>query len=137
MKTIKQMADEYAASYPPEYRQVAYKAWLDGRKSKTKKEDLDLSFVEERYMELFLYWLNYKKERKQQYTQSGAETCYHRWVKLCGGNLQMMIDAVEFSVANNYQGIYLPKYYNGGNNQKGNGYNTNVFQMANRILQED
>ena len=41
------MADEYAASYPPEYRHIAAKAWLDGRdsmkeKKKTKSRAIDL-----------------------------------------------------------------------------------------------
>ncbi len=63
MKTIKQQAEEYSMKYPSEIRNEIAKAWIDGRNSIRKKEELDLYFVEEEYKDVFIYWLNYKKER--------------------------------------------------------------------------
>lgn len=134
MNTLEQQAAEYAKRYPAEMREAIAQAWLAGRRSKTKKAELDLSFVDDQYMDLFLYWLNYKKERKQSYTQSGAETCYHRLLKISGGVKQVMLDALEFSISNNYQGIYLPKNYDARNNQTVQ-RNPNIFDAADSVLQ--
>lgn len=134
MKTIRQLADEYAETYPPEYRHIAYKAWLDGRESmkdkkRAVKEKLDLSFVDSYYREVFEYWLNYKKERNQKYTQSGAESCYRKLLKLSGGDRDVMIAVIEQSVSNNWAGLFELKD-NGKTNQNNQRNVLNIFSTV-------
>lgn len=138
MKTIQQMADEYAKSYPKEYRIVAARAWMDGRKSAKdgkmkKKAELDLSFVGDYYRDVFEYWLNYKKERNQKYTQSGAELCFRKLLQLSGGDRGKMIAIIEQSVSNNWAGLFELKN-NGRYNQNGRNGNQSIFDATDAIL---
>lgn len=141
MKTIREMADEYAASYPPEYRHVAYKAWLDGRdsmkeKKKTKSRVIDLCFVDDYFREIFEYWLNYKKEKHQAYTQSGAESCYRKLLKLSGGDRDKMIAIIDQSVSNNWAGLFELKDNNGRtNNNKQQSGTYNVFSFSEEVCE--
>lgn len=136
MKTIKQQAEEYAAKYPIEIRTMIAKAWIDGRHSARKKEELDLFFVEEQYMEIFTYWLTYKKERGQPYKQTGAESCYRKLLELSGGNKQIMIAIIEQSISNNYQGLF-PLKDNGNKTINNPQRNPSIFQTADFVLQEN
>lgn len=136
MKTIKQQAEEYSMGYPSEIRSQIAKAWIDGRYSVKKKGELDLYFVEEEYKDIFIYWLNYKRERGQSYKQTGAEACYRKLLALSGGDKQMMIAIIEQSTSNNYQGLF-PLKDNGNrnfNNRQGN--SGSIFQAADNYLQE-
>lgn len=139
MKTIKQQAEEYSAKYPMEIRTMIAKAWIDGRHSLRKKEELDLFFVEEQYMEIFTYWLNYKKERGNPYKQTGAESCYRKLLELSCGYRKKMIAIIEQSISNNYQGLF-PLKDNGNrtiNNNQQQQRSTSIFATADYVLQED
>lgn len=55
-------------------------------------------------------WLQYKKEKKQSYTQTGFRSLLNSLQKSCEENgEQFVIDSIESSMASNYQGIYAPK----------------------------
>ena len=109
---LKEMADQYAQKYPKEIRDIVSQAWLDGRHSSRKKEALDLSFVGDRYRDIFEYWLRYKKERGQTYKQSGVEACYRKLVKMSNGDPQTALSIIEQSVSNNWAGLFELKSVN-------------------------
>lgn len=110
-RTVQQMAEEYARSYPENIREHIAKAWIDGRNSARLKEPLDLSFVPDEYQDIFRYWLSYKKERGQTYKQSGAEGCFRKLVKMSGNNPQKALAIIEQSIANNWAGLFELRDY--------------------------
>jgi len=127
MKTIKQQSEEYALKYPSEIRNEIAKAWIDGRNSIRKKEE---------YKDIFIYCLNYKKERGQPYKQTGAEACYRKLLTLSGGDKQMMIAIIEQSMSNNYQGLFPLKDNGNRNHTNKQGNSGSIFQAAHCYLQE-
>ena len=78
-KDLVQKAEEYSKAFP-DCQEVAKKSWLAGydagKRSKSSKKELDLSFVPADYLPIIERWVKYKQERKQAYTQSGIEACY-------------------------------------------------------------
>lgn len=57
-----------------------------------------------------LAWLNYKKDKKQTYKESGVKILLNRLKKeIDEHGEQYVIDMIEWSMANNYQGLYAPK----------------------------
>ena len=57
-------------------------------------------------------WLAYKKERKQAYKPRGLATVKKRLMQLSGGNPAYAVEIVEFSIANNYAGLFAPSNNN-------------------------
>lgn len=135
MKTIQEQAKEYAMAYPEEIRGQITKAWIDGRNSRRKKEELDLSFLEPQFGDIFIYWLNYKKERKQSYTQSGAEACYRKLKKMSNNNPQVALAIIEQSVANNWAGLFELK--NGFNQGRKQTNSASIFGFAQQMCEDD
>jgi hypothetical protein len=60
------------------------------------------------YKESLNLWLQYKKEKKQTYKPTGLEALKKTIVKDYPNPLDFT-NAVEYSIANNYSGIYPPK----------------------------
>ena len=60
------------------------------------------------YKESLNLWLQYKKEKKQTYKPTGLEALKNKIVKDYPNPLDFT-KAVEYSIANNYSGIYPPK----------------------------
>ncbi len=54
-------------------------------------------------------WLSYKKERHQTYKSRGLEMVKKRLLQLSNGIPDYAMQIVEFSIANNYAGLYAPK----------------------------
>jgi hypothetical protein len=55
-------------------------------------------------------WLKYKKEKRQTYKETGLKTLLNKIEKDIGTKgEQFVIDSIEFSITNNYSGIYPPK----------------------------
>lgn len=133
MKNLKQQAEEYARKFPENVRDIIAQAWLDGRNSARKKDTLDLSFVEDKYRDIFDYWLHYKRERGQTYKQAGVEACYRKLVKMSNGDPRKALDIIEQSVSNNWAGLFELKDYNHGytSKQEANEYAFRKF-MQNR-----
>lgn len=57
-------------------------------------------------------WLAYKKERKQAYKLRGLAVVKKRLMQLSGGNPAYAAEIVEFSIANNYSGLFAPSNNN-------------------------
>ena len=109
-KSLITKAEEYCEQFPPELREYVQQAWLDGyesgRRSKTKKKELDLSFVPEDFSPIVQRWVQYKEERKQRYTQTGIESCYNKLYMMSNGNTRIAAAIVEQSIANNWAGLF-------------------------------
>lgn len=103
--TITEQAHEYALTHN-DVRQAYIDGYNAALASRAKKKDLDLSFVAPEFVPIIQKWLDYKKERKNAYTQRGAESMYKKLIDLSGGNPQTADAIVEQSVANNWQGLF-------------------------------
>ncbi len=57
-------------------------------------------------------WLAYKKERKQPYKPRGLAGVKKRLMQLSGGSPAYAAEIVEFSIANNYSGLFAPSNNN-------------------------
>lgn len=57
-------------------------------------------------------WLAYKKERKQAYKPRGLAMAKKRLLQMSNGNPDYAMQIVEFSISNNYAGLFAPKQNN-------------------------
>jgi hypothetical protein len=71
--------------------------------------------VKEEYKLAFDLWLRYKQEKKQKYTKTGIE----QLAKSCQAKYTptQFKEVVEFSISQNYSGLYEPKENNTSNQQ--------------------
>lgn len=108
-KDLIHKAEEYAKAFP-DCEDVAKQSWLAGydagKRSKSRKKELDLSFVPADFLLIIERWVKYKQERKQAYTQSGIEACYHKILELSNTNPNTAMAVVEQSIANNWAGLF-------------------------------
>lgn len=108
-KDLVQKAEEYAKTYP-DCQEVAKQSWLAGydagKRSKSRKKELDLSFVPTDFLPIIKRWVEYKQERKQAYTQSGIEACYHKLLELSNTSPATAMAVIEQSIANNWAGLF-------------------------------
>lgn len=51
-------------------------------------------------------WVEYKKQKKQTYTPMGLKQCVEKLKKLSGDNLELAMEIVNESMANNYAGLF-------------------------------
>jgi hypothetical protein len=79
-------------------------------KSKVKeiKEDNTLNFIEDiEFRDLFLRWVNYKKERKEKYkTDDSLKTAFEKLKKYSGGEILKATQIIENSIGMNYAGFF-------------------------------
>ena len=54
-------------------------------------------------------WLAYKKEKRQTYKPRGLEALKKKLLKLSNGNPEYAKVIVEYSMGNNYTGLFAPK----------------------------
>ena len=54
-------------------------------------------------------WLAYKKEKRQTYTPRGLEALKKKLLQLSSGNPEYAKVIVEYSMGNNYAGLFAPK----------------------------
>lgn len=108
-RDLVQKAEEYAKAFP-DCEEVAKQSWLAGydagKRSKSRKKELDLSFVPADFLPIIERWVKYKQERKQAYTQSGIEACYHKLLELSNTNPAIAMAVIEQSIANNWAGLF-------------------------------
>lgn len=139
-KDLVQKAEEYAKAFP-DSEDVAKQSWLAGydagKRSKSRKKELDLSFVPPDFLPIIERWVKYKQERKQAYTQSGIEACYHKLLELSNTNPDIAMAIIEQSIANNWAGLFELKNGNGTGiqlsqttNQSPGGRRESVNQLA-------
>lgn len=71
-----------------------------------KRKGPDLSFVEPSFQSIMADWLSYKSERGQTYRPLGLQRCYERLLTLSGNDAAKARRIVDFSIANNYSGLF-------------------------------
>ena len=54
-------------------------------------------------------WLSYKKEKRQTYKPRGLEALKKKLLQLSNGNPEYAKEIVEYSMGNNYTGLFSPK----------------------------
>lgn len=54
-------------------------------------------------------WLAYKKEKRQSYKPRGLESLKKRLLQMSNGNPEYAKVIVNYSMANNYSGLFAPK----------------------------
>lgn len=54
-------------------------------------------------------WLAYKKEKRQKYQPSGLAALKKKLLKMSNGNPEYAKEIVEYSMGNNYTGLFAPK----------------------------
>ncbi|WP_230324302.1 hypothetical protein [Bacteroides nordii] len=108
-KDLIQKAEEYAQAYS-NCKEAVKLAWLagydTGQRSKSRKKELDLSFIPADFLPILERWVKYKQERKQAYTQSGIEACYHKLLELSNTSPATAMAVIEQSIANNWAGLF-------------------------------
>lgn len=90
------------------------------QKEEEKEEEQEEEYQQEEALsfrdELFNKWLAYKKEKKSKYTPTGIKQLYRTWENKSDQELE---EAINNSIANNYQGIFEPKkQFNGATNNE-------------------
>jgi hypothetical protein len=110
---------------------IQYLYSMDTHPQKEEEEEEEKEYQEEEETilsfrdELFKKWFDYKKEKKSKYTQAGIKQLYANWESKTDQELE---EAINNSIANNYQGIFAPKQlHNGTNTNKSGG--TSIDRM--------
>lgn len=75
-------------------------------------------------------WLAYKKEKRQKYQPRGLAALKKKLLKMSGGNPEYAKVIVEYSMGNNYTGLFAPKN-NGVNSYE---QQQRTFNKINSIL---
>ena len=82
------------------------------KKKAIRNNSPDLSFVDEDFKDLFMEWLEYKRDRKENYkSEKSLKMCYNRLLKLSGNDCNQARLVVEQSIASNYAGLFELKNY--------------------------
>lgn len=89
-------------------KNVYFQTWLNDFFPKKSRRNIDLSAVEPAFQPIMADWLAYKSERGQTYRPLGLQRCYVRLLKLSGNDAAKARRIVDFSIANNYSGLFPP-----------------------------
>lgn len=69
--------------------------------------DSNLSFVSDEYQKTFAFWLEYKKDRRENYkSEKSLKACYNKLVKLSKGNPAVASQIIDEAIANNWAGFF-------------------------------
>ena len=83
--------------------------------NKVNKDIYDFSFVELDYKKPFDEWMQYKKERKENYKSQSSIVKFYNQLKLYSNfNPETAQKIVDNSMSNNWAGIFKPKTENNG-----------------------
>lgn len=67
----------------------------------------DFDFISNEFLETFTLWLEYKKDRRENYkSEKSLKACYNKLVKLSKGNPAVASQIVDESIANNWAGFF-------------------------------
>ena len=89
-------------------KNVYFQTWLNDFFPKKSRRNIDLSAVEPAFKPIMADWLAYKSERGQTYRPLGLQRCYVRLLTLSGNDAAKARRIVDFSIANNYSGLFPP-----------------------------
>lgn len=87
-------------------KNVYFQTWLNDFFPKKSRRNIDLSAVEPAFQPIMADWLAYKSERGQTYRPLGLQRCYERLLTLSGNDAAKARRIVDFSIANNYSGLF-------------------------------
>lgn len=81
---------------------------------KEKQKVIDYDWLPIEWKEVFNIWLTYKKERNCAYkTVRTTKIAFKQLVELSNDNTDEAKKILQFSIANNYQGLFKPNNNNG------------------------
>ena len=67
----------------------------------------DFDFISDEFLEAFSLWLEYKKDRRQNYkSEKSLKACYNKLVKLSKNDPVIAEQIVNESIANNWSGLF-------------------------------
>lgn len=67
----------------------------------------NLSFVSDEYQKTFALWLEYKKDRRENYkSEKSLKACYNKLVKLSKGDPMIASQIIDEAIANNWAGFF-------------------------------
>lgn len=89
-------------------KNVYFQTWLNDFFPKKSRRNIDLSAVEPAFQPIMADWLAYKSERGHTYRPLGLQRCYVRLLTLSGNDAAKARRIVDFSIANNYSGLFPP-----------------------------
>lgn len=93
----------------------------NNEKNVIRKNDFDFSFVELDYKKPFDEWMQYKKDRKENYKSQNSIVKFYNQLKLYSNfNPETAQQIVDNSMSNNWAGIFKPKTESNGprNNER-------------------
>ncbi|MBW1612419.1 MAG: DUF4373 domain-containing protein [Deltaproteobacteria bacterium] len=101
------------------------------KRKNTKKEKLDLSFLPDKYKEIWSEWLDYKRERKDPYeTQRGMKAAFTHLVNLSDDNPAVAQRIIHQSIREEWKGLFELK------EKKRNGFRDDKMTEAVNYLDE-
>jgi len=104
-------AIKYASGYPEEARELVERvyldAWAECKKERKRGFDFNQEILNPRFRAQMLEWLEYKKERNDMYkSEKSILKCEKTLIKLSDGDVNKAQEIIDFSIANNYKGLY-------------------------------
>ena len=92
----------------------------------------DFDFISTDFLEAFTLWLEYKKDRRENYkSEKSLKACYNKLVKLSKGNPAVASQIVDESIANNGAGFFELK---NNKNEYGNKKQTDSTDSGDSII---
>ena len=92
----------------------------------------DFDFISNEFLETFTLWLEYKKDRRENYkSEKSLKACYNKLVKLSKGNPAIASQIINEAIANNWAGFFELK---NNKNEYGNKKQTNSTDSGDTII---
>jgi hypothetical protein len=63
----------------------------------------------EGFKDLIIEWLKYKSQKRETYKEDGLRKFINKFLKDCGGNLTIAREMLDYSMGNNYSGLFKDK----------------------------
>lgn len=85
----------------------------------SKVSHRDFDFISNEFLETFILWLEYKKDRRENYkSEKSLKACYNKLVKLSKGDPMIASQIINEAIANNWAGFFELKNKNEYGNKK-------------------
>ena len=92
----------------------------------------DFDFISNEFLETFIAWLEYKKDRRENYKpEKSLKACYSKLVKLSKDNPAIASQIINEAIANNWAGFFELK---NNKNEYGNKKQTNSTDSGDTII---
>lgn len=73
----------------------------------SKVSHRDFDFISDEFLEAFSLWLEYKKDRRENYkSEKSLKACYNKLVKLSKGDPMIASQIIDEAIANNWAGFF-------------------------------